>query len=305
MEYKQICVAVASIWATLLFSYTTKVVMLGYTSASLEIGDLPIVPANMRGTVNFQLMKAALRTPIALFSIPLSSYRLFSFRKGSGWELLFKMVRLNRVVIAAEITLAAVAAVLFYTPALFLQMLVQYLQDDPNREDRRWGWVFVAGLFGLNAFSYLSKFYVSAMCNSHSCFLSCKVTGQLWSLATTAVQVRLRIQLNSVLFAKTLVRKDVASSAAPKFDSDGAGVAKSKMPIPSQQISSPATAVPESGNTDEQPAKKPDEDDGDFSSKAQIMTLMTTDVDRVSEFAWHMFALVGMPIFCGRYDGVY
>jgi hypothetical protein len=101
------------------------------------------------------------------------------------------------------------------------------------------------------------------------------------------------------------VRKDVASSAAPKSNSDEAGVAKSKMPIPSQQTSSLATAVPESGNADEQPAKKADEDDGDFSSKAQIMTLMTTDVDRVSEFAWHMFALVGMSIFCQSYAGVY
>lgn len=55
--------------------------------------------------------------------------------------------------------------------------------------------------------------------------------------------------------------------------------------------------MPEGGNAEEQPAKKADEDESDFSSKAQIMTLMTTDVDRVSEFAWHMFALVGMPLF--------
>ena len=34
-------------------------------------------------------------------------------------------------------------------------------------------------------------------------------------------------------------------------------------------------------------------EEGEFSSKAQIMTLMTTDVDRVSEFAWHFFALIG------------
>jgi len=146
--------------------------MLGYTSASLEIGDLPIVPANMRGTVNFQLMKAALRTPITLFSIPFSSYRLFSFRKGSGWELLFKLVRLNKVVISAEIALAAVAAVLFYTPAFFLQKLVQYLQDDPHREDRRWGWVFVAGLFSLNAISYLSKCLVHVVCKPFIIYLA-------------------------------------------------------------------------------------------------------------------------------------
>ena len=73
----------------------------------------------------------------------------------------------------------------------------------------------------------------------------------------------MRIQLNSILFQKTLVRKDVASSSASE---------------------------PE-GETKE---KKDDEDD--FSSKAQIMTLMTTDVDRVSEFSWHLFTIVDAPI---------
>lgn len=44
-------------------------------------------------------------------------------------------------------------------------------------------------------------------------------------------------------------------------------------------------------NSDKSSNSKDDEDD--FSSKAQIMTLMTTDVDRVSDFSWHMFTLVG------------
>jgi len=95
------------------------------------------------------------------------------------------------------------------------------------------------------------------------------VSGQLWSLATTTIQVRLKIQLNSILYAKTLVRKDVASSAAPQ-----------------------AAATGESApDTSSEVEEKKEEDD--FSSKAQIMTLMTTDVDRVSEFAWHVFSLVG------------
>ena len=94
------------------------------------------------------------------------------------------------------------------------------------------------------------------------------VTGQLWSLSTTTVQVRLKNQLNSILFAKTLVRKDVASSAPP---------------LPSSQDS-------EARNADTQTSE---EDEDNLSSKAQIMTLMTTDVDRVSEFAWHILALVG------------
>ena len=83
------------------------------------------------------------------------------------------------------------------------------------------------------------------------------------------MQVRFKIQLNSVLFAKTLVRKDVASSAPPP--------------------SSTTVKTIENGKPDTETEK----DEDDFSSKAQIMTLMTTDVDRVSEFAWHSFTLVG------------
>jgi hypothetical protein len=91
----------------------------------------------------------------------------------------------------------------------------------------------------------------------------------MWSISAMTLQVSMRVQLNSILFAKTLVRKDVASSSGPsenkpKNDSDSAS---------------------------ESSEKKDDEDD--FSSKAQIMTLMTTDVDRVSGFSWHIFTLVG------------
>ena len=107
------------------------------------------------------------------------------------------------------------------------------------------------------------------------------VSGQLWSLATCSVQVRLRIQLNSILFAKTLVRKDVASSAAPTSESEDSN-GKAKV-VPTQETSGSQPDI----------AKK-DGDEGEFSSKAQIMTLMTTDVDRVSEFAWHMYTLVGL-----------
>ena len=100
------------------------------------------------------------------------------------------------------------------------------------------------------------------------------VNGQLRSLSTTTVQVRLKTQLNSVLFAKTLVRKDVASSAPPP---------------PSSKVSEDGNA---DGNADSETPEK-NEDTHNFSSKAQIMTLMTTDVDRVSESAWHIFTLVG------------
>lgn len=82
------------------------------------------------------------------------------------------------------------------------------------------------------------------------------------------------MQLNSILFAKTLVRKDVASASG-----SAPGGEASEAPRPAG---------------DEDTKKK--EDENTFSSKAQIMTLMTTDVDRVSEFAWHIFTLVDSPI---------
>lgn len=81
--------------------------------------------------------------------------------------------------------------------------------------------------------------------------------------------MRIRIQLNTVLFGKTLVRKDVASSS-PSVDNGKNG----------------------------DKANGSEDDEDDFSGKAQIMTLMTTDVDRVSDFSWHMFSLVGESSFC-------
>lgn len=65
------------------------------------------------------------------------------------------------------------------------------------------------------------------------------------------------MQLNSVLFAKTLIRKNVALG-------------------------------------DETNQNGQEQDEGDLSGKAQVMTLMTTDVDRVGDFAWNLFSLIGL-----------
>ena len=79
------------------------------------------------------------------------------------------------------------------------------------------------------------------------------------------------MQLNSILFSKTLVRKDIASTGSSNTTGD--------------------EGSKKNGPTLEGDAEEPAADD--FSSKAQIMTLMTTDVDRVSNFSWHLLALVG------------
>ena len=95
------------------------------------------------------------------------------------------------------------------------------------------------------------------------------VTGQLWSLVTTTIQVWICIQLNTVLFGKTLVRKDVVPFSLTVDNSkDGSE---------------------DNGGMD---------DEDDFSGKVQIMMLMTTDVNCVSDFLWHMFSLVGKWLLC-------
>ncbi|PPR02009.1 hypothetical protein CVT24_011132 [Panaeolus cyanescens] len=205
--------------------------IIGNVAASLDIGDLPIVTADMRAVVNYTNMKETMRKV---------KLRIFSWtpKPGNGWLLAYRLLRLNWKAFLAEFLLASVSAVLFYAPPLFLRMFVKYLEYGPFTDYGR----------------------------------IISVTGQLWSLATTLIQVRLKIQLNSTLFAKTLVRKDVASSA------------------PAQ------TAKPTDGENESESSDGKKDDEDDFSSKAQVMTLMTTDVDRVSEFAWHVFALVDAPI---------
>src|SRR5882762_6925540 len=243
--------------------------MLGHTSASLEIGDLPILPANMRATSLFKCMRSALR-----LQVPFPSFhRFLKIHKGSGWELLWRLARLNKGVFVAEILLSVAAAVFYYGPAFFLQKLVKYLENDPERHDPKWGLLWALGLFAFNCFSYLGTFVLVIprpfSTYKYTLHWGTEVTGQLWSLCSCVIQVRLRIQLNSVLFAKTLVRKDVASSVSTK----------------SSEASCSAGEVEDKA------------EDEDFSSKAQIMTLMTTDVDRCSEFATHMFTLVGKHMF--------
>ncbi|TFK34287.1 multidrug resistance-associated ABC transporter [Crucibulum laeve] len=247
-DQENVCGVVgASPWGIFFFSYITKVIWLGNTAESLEIGDLPLVPVGMRAAYNYTRMKRAMQK----FHLKIFSWKP---RPGSGLGLAYKLIRLNRFVFIAEMLLSAISAVLFYIPAIFLQMMVAYFEADRDRKNPGWGWVYVVGVFMSNVATFL-------------------ITNQLWSLATTTIQIRLKVQLNTILFAKTLVRKDIASSAPPAI----------KAGETSQSSDSSAADVAKS-------------DDDDFSSKSQVMTLMTTDVDRICEFAWHVFAFVDSPI---------
>lgn len=142
----------ASPWSIMLFSYTTQVVLRGYTAASLEIGDLPLLPAAMRAPTIFASMRRALTT------YKLQGWRWWTPRHGSGWQLAYQIIRVNAPTLVRQLCLVVVSAMLFYSPAFFLRKLVQYFEDDPLRQDRAWGWVWCAGLFGFNVIQYLGVF---------------------------------------------------------------------------------------------------------------------------------------------------
>ncbi|KAJ7737145.1 multidrug resistance-associated ABC transporter [Mycena maculata] len=231
----------ASPWSFLFFSYSTKVVMLGNTATSLEIGDLPILTANMRATFHYTGMRRAMQT----WKL---SFRNWHPRAGSGASLAYQLACVNRVALSGLILLSVTAGLAFYLPPYFMSRVLVYLESDPHRTSARWGYVWVVCLFSSN-------------------FALFTLTAQLWSLATTIFQARIRTQLNTILFAKTLVRKDIASSAAASAPDDAAD----------------GEATPSSETSE-------------FSSKAQIMTLMTTDVDRVGEFSDQLFTIVDTPI---------
>jgi hypothetical protein len=134
----------------LVFSYTTKVVWLGNVAESVEIGDLPIVPTSIRAAYNHVRMKKALREiNLKIFS--------WSPARGTGWHLIWRLICLNYLILIVVIILTAISAVLFYTPALFLRKFVQYLEVDPNRENKEWGWIYVVGLFATNIVVNLGK----------------------------------------------------------------------------------------------------------------------------------------------------
>jgi hypothetical protein len=119
----------------------------------------------MRAPYNYTRMKKALRKiNLKIFS--------WSPAPGSGWHLIWRLIRLNAAILLVLVTLAAVSAALFYTPPLFLRKFIQYLEVDPNRENKGWGWVYVVGLFVTNVLVFLRKsFYflsTQILINDHS-----------------------------------------------------------------------------------------------------------------------------------------
>jgi hypothetical protein len=123
--------------------------MLGHVAESLDIGDLPIVPGNMRATDIFWKMRQAIRTT------KINRFLFWKAKPGNGMELIYLLITHNKAAITLELALAAVGAALYYGPPWFLRRLVRYLEEDPERVDPSWGFLYAVGLFSATILVYL------------------------------------------------------------------------------------------------------------------------------------------------------
>ncbi|KAG9120665.1 hypothetical protein FRC07_003764 [Ceratobasidium sp. 392] len=241
----------ASIASFLFFNYVTPVAMLGYYAESLEIRDLPILTARLRSPLIFSQMRDVIR------NVRLPGW--LGVKLGSGYQLIYQILVANKRAFLSQAAFSVVVAGLYYVPAWFIKQFVHFLEltrgsDQPLDIDIGWGWAYCAGL----------------MISSVTVHL---VAAQIWSLSIVKLQIPLKIQLNTMLFAKTLVRKDIVSAGSVQTRA--------------------ATPTDESVN---QPPEGKDGAKDEFSSKAQVHTLMTTDVDRVAQFHLHLYPLIDCPI---------
>lgn len=199
----------------------------------LDEGDLPFLPGDLRSSNVFLQIKVQ----------PESRSLAMRLLAANAWNL------------TVSSTLAAVIAGLYYAPALFLNLLVKYLEKEPeDRPPQAVGFAYAFGLFAVLAADAVLE-------------------GQLWLLASGFLASKVRMQLNTLVFEKVLRRKDFTGASSSSEDDD--------------DDNDQAAATPAQKSNEETPPKEDDDDDDEeeeqnFTSKNQCMTVFSVDVDRVA-----------------------
>ncbi|WWD04597.1 hypothetical protein V865_002668 [Kwoniella europaea PYCC6329] len=232
----------------LLFGYATPVIRKGYYSDSLDVWDLPILPKSLRALVQYRHMRGIYGRPKGRFG------------RKEGFNLLWKVAKANSGLLWAQTLLATATAFGYYIPHYILLKFVEYLENDPTRSTPAWGWLLCFGLFMSNAIMFIA-------------------TGVTWSISSTYLQARIKLQLNTLLFSKTLRKKDIAAAGDDKG-----------------QVGDVKAEAAKDQKKKEAAGEDGAEDEEAVSSKTQIMTLFTVDVDRVTDFVFHLFAVVDSPL---------
>lgn len=114
--------------------------------------------------------------------------------------------------------------------------------------------------------------------------------GFMWSISSTHLQSRIKLQLITLLFSKTLVKKDLASGPAGASKQDD-------MTVQPATHGEDAPGVENEGQDREgaveaKKTENKESEEEDVSSKAQVMTLFQIDCDRIAEWSFHTFSLI-------------
>ncbi|GAA6021159.1 hypothetical protein JCM10207_008338 [Rhodosporidiobolus poonsookiae] len=243
----------------LLFGWITPVLRSAYRGRSdersLDESALPALPASERAVNVWEEVKQTERF-MRKENVP------------KGWNaLLWRIVRANRTLFIWQASLSVLNAGLYYLPAFFLQRVVAFLETRNERAaagdtSLQWGYVYCVGLL------------VSAVVES-------LVSGQLWFISNSLLATRIRVQLNALLFDKTLKRKDLSGVSAAAHGS------KSSAPTP---------AGSDAGSDDSEEDEEEAEDGGGFKKKSAITNLFSVDADRVADFAVWSFSVYDAPV---------
>ena len=108
----------------------------------------------MRATLSYSKMRAT----VGKVRVSIGSWKP---QPGTGWNLGWTLARVNAVALWTQVALAVVSAVLFYLPPYFLQRIIAYLESDPERRDRSWGWFYSAALLFGSLFTYVGTYLPS------------------------------------------------------------------------------------------------------------------------------------------------
>ena len=149
-----------------MYTWIQPLMVRGNSESTFNVWDLPILPKETRALhlfLNFRRFYGNTRFQPTPGTKP-SSERFhllgIGFNLPTGFSLLFKVFRANKLLFWVEIVLASVSAGLYYGPAIFMRQLVKHLEDDPERKNMREGWVWCGGLFLSNAVMFLTIGYL-------------------------------------------------------------------------------------------------------------------------------------------------
>ncbi|GAA5991895.1 hypothetical protein JCM10908_002259 [Rhodotorula pacifica] len=239
----------------ILFMWITPVLNLAYHADLIGEDMLPSLPAADRAKNGWDRIRA-------------SEHLMDQAPK--GWNaLLWRIVVVNKRLFIWQIILSSMNAVLYYAPAFFLQKLVHFLETRKERAEQgdlslHWGYVYCVGLLVGSVLETL-------------------VSGQLWFVSNSMLSTRIRVQLNTLIFNKTLRRKDVSGVSNVRTRATSAA---------SSEDDADSDASSTSDDSDESDTTKP----AGFKSKNSVTNLFAIDSERVSDFVTWSSSLYDAPI---------